>query len=67
MSKNLDETVRLQSERKVETREKREKLHGAARGWSSAPRLANSSVMSSTGRNEYQEAIEPDKNKEETE
>ena len=54
MSKNLDGTVRLQSEK----REKRipvireEYLKGIAEGASSAPRLASSSAASLSGRNE---------------
>ena len=54
MSKNLDETVRLQSEKREEwIREIREeRLQGIAEGASSAPRLASSSAESSPGRNE---------------
>ena len=46
MSKNLDETVRLQSEIRGE------KLQGIAEGASSAPRLASLSAASFPGRNE---------------
>ena len=54
MSKNLDETVRLQSEiRREWIREIRGKrLQGIAEGASSAPRLASSSAASFSGRNE---------------
>ena len=54
MSKNLDETVRLQSEiRREWIREGRgEGLQGIAKGASSAPRLASSSAASFPGRNE---------------
>ena len=54
MSKNLDETVRLQSEiRREWIREIRgERLQGIAEGASSAPRLASSSAVSFPGRNE---------------
>ena len=54
MSKNLDETVRLQSEKKEEwIREIRgERLQGIAEGVSNAPRLASSSAASFPGRNE---------------
>ena len=54
MSKNLDETVRLQSEKRREwMREIRgERLQGIAEGASSAPRLASSSAVSFPGRNE---------------
>ena len=54
MSKNLDETVRLQSEIRQEwIREiRRERLQGIAEGASSAPRLASSSAASFPGRNE---------------
>ena len=54
MSKNLDETVRLQSEiRREWIREiKGERLQGIAEGASSAPRLASSSAASFPGRNE---------------
>ena len=54
MSKNLDETVCLQSEKRQEwIREIRgERLQGIAEGTSSAPRLASSSTASSSGRNE---------------
>ena len=54
MSKNLDETVRLQSEKRHkwirETRE--ERLQGITEGTSSAPGLASSSAASFPGRNE---------------
>ena len=57
MSKNFDETVRLQSEKRREwireIREKRPK--GIAEGTSSAPRLASSSAASFPGRNECPE------------
>ena len=54
MSKNLDETVRLQSEIRQEwIREVREqKLQGIAEGASSATCLASSSAASFPGRNE---------------
>ena len=54
MSKNFDETVRLQSEKRQEwIREIRgERLQGIA---SSAPRLASSSAASFPGRNECPE------------
>ena len=53
MSRNLDETVRLQSEKRQEwIREIREKrLQGIAEGTSSVPRLASSSSASFQGRN----------------
>ena len=54
MPKNLDETVRLQSEiRREWIREIRgERLQGIVEGASSAPRLASSSAASFPGRNE---------------
>ena len=54
MSKNLDETVCLQSEIRQEwIREIRgERLQGVAEGASSAPCLASSSAVSFPGRNE---------------
>ena len=54
MSKNFDETVRLQSEiRREWIREIRgERLQGIAEGASSAPRLASSSGVLFPGRNE---------------
>ena len=54
MSKNFDETVRLQSEIRQEwIREIREeRLQGIAEGASSAPRLASSSAASFPERNE---------------
>ena len=54
MSKNFDETVRLQSEKRQEwIREIRgERLQGIAEGASSAPRLASSSSASFPGKNE---------------
>ena len=54
MSKNLDETVRLQSEiRREWIREIRgERLQGIAEGASSVPRLGSSSAASFPGRNE---------------
>ena len=53
MSKNLDETVRLQSKKRKEwIREIRgERLQGIAECASSAPRLASSSAASFPGRN----------------
>ena len=53
MSKNLDETVRHQSEiRREWIREIRgERLQGIAEGASSAPRPASSSAVSVPGRN----------------
>ena len=55
MPKNLDETVRLQSEKREEwLREIRGKrLQVIAVGTSSAPRLTNSSAALLPGRNEY--------------
>ena len=55
MSKNLDETVCLQSEKRQEwLREIRgERLQGIADGASSAPRLASSSAALFPGRNEF--------------
>ena len=50
MSKNLDETVRLQSEIIREIRG--ERLQGVAEGTSNAPRLASLSAASFPGRNE---------------
>ena len=52
--KNLDETVRLPSEKRQEwIREIREeRLQGIAEGASRAPRLASSSAASFPGRNE---------------
>ena len=57
MSKNLDETVRLQSEiRREWIREIRgQRLQGIAEGASSASRLASSSAASFPGRNECPE------------
>ena len=54
MSKNLDETVHLQSEKREEwIREIRgEKLQGIAKGTNSAPHRARSSAASFHGRNE---------------
>ena len=54
MSKNLDEAVRLQSEKRQELiREVRGKrLQAVAEGTSSAPRLASLSAVSFPGRNE---------------
>ena len=54
MSKNLDETVRLYTERRKEwIREVRGvRLQGIAKGASSAPHLASSSAASFPGRNE---------------
>ena len=55
MSKNFDETVRLQSEIRQEwIREIRgERLQGIAEGASSAPRLASLSAVSFPSRNEH--------------
>ena len=50
MSKNSDETVRLQSEIIREIRG--ERIQGIAEGASSAPRLASSLAASFPGRNE---------------
>ena len=50
MSKNLDETVRLQSEKRQEWI--RERLQKIEKGTSSAPRLASSSAASLPQRNE---------------
>ena len=57
VSKNFDETVRLQSEKRQEwIREIRgERLQGIAEGASSAPRLASSSAAPFLGRNECPE------------
>ena len=54
MSKNLDETVRLQSEKREESiREIRgERLHRIAEGASSDARLTNLSAASFSGRND---------------
>ena len=54
MSKNFDEAVRLQSEKRQEwIREiKGDRLQGIAEGASTAPRLASSSAASFPGRNE---------------
>ena len=54
MSKNFDETVRLQSEirRKWILEVRGERLQGVAEGASSAPRLVSSSAASFPGRNE---------------
>ena len=54
MSKNLNETMRLQTEKREGwIREvKGERLQGVAEGRSSAPRLASSSAASFPGRNE---------------
>ena len=52
-SKNLKETVRLQSEKRQEwIREIKERLQGIAEGTSSVLRLASSSAASFPGRNE---------------
>ena len=55
MSKNLDETVCLQSEKRQEWIRgiRGERLQGIAEGASSAPRLASSSAPSFPRRNEY--------------
>ena len=55
MSKNLNKTVRLQSEKRQEWIQeiRGEKLQGIAEGASSASRLASSSAASFPGRNEY--------------
>ena len=57
MSNYLEETVRLQSEKRREwIREiRRKRLQGIAKGESSAPRLASSSAASFPGRNEWPE------------
>ena len=57
MSKNFDETVCLQFEKRKDwIREARgERLHGIAEGASSALRLASSSAASFPGRNECPE------------
>ena len=54
MLKNLDETVRLQSDKREEwIREiTEERLQGITEGTSSAPRLASSSAESMPGKNE---------------
>ena len=54
MSKNIDETVHLQSEKREEwIREIRgERLQGIAEGTSSAPCLTSSSAMLFPGRND---------------
>ena len=54
VSKNFDETVRLQSEKREESMRELsgERLQGIAEGTSSAPRLANSTAASFSGRNE---------------
>ena len=54
MSKNLDETVRLQSEKRQESTQEitEERLQGIAEGTSSAPRLVSSFAVSFPGRNE---------------
>ena len=53
MSKNLNETVCLQSEKREEWIRKirEERLQGISEGASSAPRLASSSAQSLPGRN----------------
>ena len=55
MSKNFDETVRLQSEKRQEWIQeiREERLQGIAEGISSAPRLASSSAELFPGRNEF--------------
>ena len=57
MSKNLDETIRLQPEKRQEwIREMRgERLQGIAEGASRAPHLASSSAASFPGKNECPE------------
>ena len=54
VSKNFDETVRLQSEKREEWIQeiRGERLQGIAEGVSSSPRLASSSAASFSGRNE---------------
>ena len=54
MSKNFDETVRLQSEKRQEwiRKVREERLQGIAEGTSSAPRMASSSAASFPGRYE---------------
>ena len=57
MSKNLDKTVRLQSEKREEwiRKTRGERLQEIVEGTSSTPRLASSSAASFPGRNEYPE------------
>ena len=57
MSKNFDETVRLQSEKRQEWIQKirEERLQGIAEGTSSAPHLASSLAASFPGREECPE------------
>ena len=54
MSKNLDETVRLQFEKRQKWIRKirGKRVQGIEEGKSSAPRMANSSAASFSGRNE---------------
>ena len=54
MSKNFDETVRLQSESREECipQIREERLQGIGEGTSSAPHLTSSSAASFSGRNE---------------
>ena len=54
VSKNLDEAVRLQSEKRQESTQEitEERLQGIAEGMSSAPRLVSSFAESFPGRNE---------------
>ena len=54
MSKNFDETVRLQSEKREEWIQeiREERLQGVTESTSSAPRLASSSAASFPGSNE---------------
>ena len=69
MLKNLDETVRLQSEKRQEwiPEMRGERLQGIAEGASSASRLASSSAASFPGRNEcpgtYYSLIEQEERK----
>ena len=57
MSKNLDEIVRLQSEKREKWIQeiRGERLQGIAKSASSAPRQASSSAASFSGRNECPE------------
>ena len=52
MSKNFDETVRLQSKKREERKIREERLQRIAEGASSAPRLASSSAALFSRRNE---------------
>ena len=58
LSKNLDETIHLQPEKRQEwIREIRERLQRIAEGASSAPHLANSSAVSFSGGNDVRGPI----------